>query len=120
LEKILEKLPAKENISLYFVVPDKFFDDFKFQNYHNEKGTKSKSVPNSVKMLEQWVLGVPLTESLGDKENVEQSKVQGMKKTAASEDDIQHPQSPKKRAANIQHPQTPNKRTKLNAGGSKA
>jgi hypothetical protein len=47
-------------------------------------------------MLEQWVLGVPITRSLGDKESVEQSRVQCIKKTAANKDDMQQPQKPKK------------------------
>ena len=93
-------------------MPDKIFDDFKFQNYHNEKGMESNRVPNSVKMLEQWVLGVPLTGSLGYKEIAEHSEVQYIKKTAANKDDMQQPQIPKKRAANkddMQQPQKPKK-----------
>src|SRR5947207_14909976 len=57
LQKILEKLPAKEKISLYFVVPEENFDTFTFQN---EQGKVSQKVPESVEMLEQWVLEVPL------------------------------------------------------------
>src|SRR5438045_9139927 len=37
LRKILEKLPAKEKISLYFVVPEENFETFTFQNYHNDQ-----------------------------------------------------------------------------------
>jgi hypothetical protein len=100
LKKILEKLPAKKNISLYFVVPEKDFEKFTFQNDHNEQGTVSKNVPKSIQILEQWVLGVPLKGFLS-KENAEQSEVQGMKKRAANEDDIRQPQTPKKRKRNI-------------------
>jgi hypothetical protein len=100
LRKILEKLPAKENISLYFVVPERHFESFTFQNYRNEQGKVSRRVPKSIKMLEQWVLGVPL-EGFLSKENAEQSEVQGMKKRAANEDDMRQPQTPKKRKRNI-------------------
>src|SRR5256886_1098883 len=100
LRKILEKLPAKKKISLYFVVPEEIVDGFTFQNYHNEQGKVSQNVPNSIEMVEQWVLGVPTKTSL-NKENGEQSKVQGMKKRAANEDDMRQPQPPKKRKGNI-------------------
>jgi hypothetical protein len=83
LRKILEKLPAKEKISLYFVVPEEDFETFTFQNYHNEQGKVSQQVPESVEMLEQWVLGVPLRGFLS-KENAEQSEDQGMKKRKKS------------------------------------
>jgi hypothetical protein len=94
LKKILEKLPAKKNISLYFVVPERDFEKFTFQ------GTVSKRVPKSIEMLEQYVLGVPLKGFLS-KENAEQSEVHGMKKRAANEDDMRQPQTPKKRKRNI-------------------
>jgi len=84
LRKILEKLPAKEKILLYFVVPEESFETFTFQNYHNEQGKVAKKVPKPVKMLEQWVLGVPL------------GGVQGMKR-AAGGDDKRQPQMPKKK-----------------------
>jgi hypothetical protein len=100
LKKILEKLPAKKNISLYFVVPERDFEKFTFQNYHNEHGTVSERVPKSIEMLEQWVLGVPLKGFLS-KENTEQSEVQSMKKRAANEDNMRQPQTPKKRKRNI-------------------
>ena len=89
LRKILEKLPAKDNISLYFVVPERHFEGFIFQNYITEQGTISKKVPPSIRKIEQWVLGVPL-EGEGSKENAEQSEVH--------EDE---PQTPKKRKGNI-------------------
>ena len=60
LRKILEKLPTRKKISLYFVVPEESFETFKFQNYHNEQGKVSQKEPKSIQMLEQWVLGVPL------------------------------------------------------------
>jgi hypothetical protein len=100
LRKILEKLPAKKNISLYFIVPERNFESFTFQNYHNEQGKVSQKVPKSIKMLEQWVLGVPL-EGVLSKESAEQSEVQGMKKRTANEDDMRQPQTPKKRKRNI-------------------
>src|SRR5256885_1950584 len=99
LRKILEKLPAKEEISLYFVVPEKIFETFTFQNYHDEQGKVSQKVPKSIEMLEQWVLGVPLGGFLS-KENAEQSEVRGMKKRAANEDDMRQPQTPKKKRTN--------------------
>ena len=104
MRKILEKLPAKEKISLYFVVPEEIFETFTFQNYHNEQGKVSQKIPESVKVLEQWILGVPLKTLLDKKEKAEQSEVQGIEKRAANEDDMKQPQTPKKR------------RTKLNAG----
>ena len=97
LRKILEKLPAKEKISLYFVVPEKIFETFTFQNYRNEQGKKSEKVPKPIKMLEQWVLGVPLEGFLSE-ENAEQSKVRGKKKRA-NEDDTRQPRTPKKKRA---------------------
>jgi hypothetical protein len=100
LRKLLEKLPAKKNISLYFVVPEEIFEKFTFQNYLNEQGNVSQRVPESIDMLEQWVLGVPLKVRLGE-ENAEQSEVQGVKKRAANEDDVRQPQTPKKRKRNI-------------------
>src|SRR5437763_2470050 len=103
LRKILEKLPAKKKISLYFVVPEAIFETFTFQCYHNEQGRVSHKVPKSVEMIEQWVLGVPL-KRLSKKEKAEQSEVQSIEKRAANEDDMKQPQTPKKR------------RTKLNAG----
>ena len=60
LRKILEKLPTKETISLYFVVPEEIFETFPFQNYYNEQGKVLQSIPKTIKKLEQWVLGVPL------------------------------------------------------------
>jgi hypothetical protein len=96
LRKILEKLPAKEKILLYFIVPEANFETFTFQNYHNEQANKSLNVPKSVEKLEQWVLGVPLGGRLS-KENAEQSEVQGMKKRAANEDNMRQPPTPKKR-----------------------
>ena len=92
MRKTLEKLPAKEKISLYFVVPEENFETFTFQNYHNEQGKVSQKVPKSIQMLEQWVLGVPLKRLLS-----KESGVQGMKKRAANEDDMQQTQAPKKR-----------------------
>jgi hypothetical protein len=100
LRKILEKLPAGENISLYFVVPERHFESFTFQNYHNEQGKVSGSVPPPVGALEQWVLGVPLEGFLSG-ENAEQSEVRGMKKRAANEDDMRQSQTPGKRKRNI-------------------
>jgi hypothetical protein len=93
LRKILQKLPEKENITLYFVVPEEHFEAFTFQNYHNEQGNVSQKVPESVGIIEQWVLGVPLKELLGEKD-----------------------QGVKKRAANTQQPRTTKKRMKSNAG----
>jgi hypothetical protein len=84
LRKILEKLPAKEKISLYFIVPEENFETFTF---HNEQGEVSQK-------LEQWVLGVPL--GVLSKENAEQSEVQGIKR-AANDDDMRQPQTPRKR-----------------------
>jgi hypothetical protein len=113
LRKILEKLLAKEKISLCFVVPEDIFETFTFQNYHNEEGMVPQKVPESVKMLQQWVLGVPLVKLLSEKEEAGQFKVQDMKKGAANEDDMQQPQTPKKMAANednMQQPSTLNKR----------
>src|SRR5437763_15533039 len=103
LRKILEKLPAKKKISLYFVVPEAIFETFTFQYYHNEQGRVSHKVPKSVEMLEQWVLGVPLKRLLDKKGKAEQSEVQGIEKREANEGDMRQPQTPKKR------------RTKLNA-----
>jgi hypothetical protein len=60
LRKILEKLPAKENIVLYFVIPEENFETFPFQSYHNAEGKVSRKIPKSVETLQQWVLGVPL------------------------------------------------------------
>jgi hypothetical protein len=60
LKKIFEKLPTKEKVLLYFVVPEENFKDFTFQEYHTEQGMVSEKVPDTVGMLEQWVLGVPL------------------------------------------------------------
>jgi hypothetical protein len=97
LRKLLEKLPTKKKISLYFVVPEKIFENFTFQNYLNEQGNVSQGVPESVEMLEQWVLGVPLRVRLSE-ENAEQSEVQGVKKRAAN---VRQPQTPKKRKRNI-------------------
>ena len=108
LQKILEKLPAKEKILLYFVVPEDIFETFTFQNYHNEQGHVSQKVPDPIKMVEQWVLGVPLM-SLYTKESETPSK----NKNAVNEDDIQQPQTPKEKAANednMQQLQTPEKR----------
>lgn len=85
LRKIVEKLPAKENISLYFVVPEEKFETFTLQNYQNEQGKLSRKVPKSIEMLEQWVLGVPLGGVLR-KKKADQSEVQGMKKRAAEDD----------------------------------
>jgi hypothetical protein len=97
LKKILEKLPAKEKISLYFIVPAEIFDTFT-QSYHNEHGKVSRGVPESVEMLEQWVLGVPLGGTLSS-ENAEQSADRGMKR-AANGDDMQRPQKLKKTKTN--------------------
>jgi hypothetical protein len=77
LRKILEKLPAKENIVLYFVVPEENFETFPFQNYHNTEGKVSSKKPKSVKTFQQWVLGVPL-KSFSNKEKAEQSEVRDM------------------------------------------
>src|SRR5436305_10275232 len=63
LRKILEKLPAKEKIIPYFVVPEDIFETYTFQSYHNEQENVSQRVPESVKKLKQWVLQVPLKES---------------------------------------------------------
>ena len=105
LWKILKKLPVKKKILLYFVVPEGNFETFTFQNYHNELGKVSQTVPKSVEKIEQWVLEVPL-EGLYK----EQIKVQGMKRVA-NEEDMQQLQPPKKRAANnMQQPWTPNRR----------
>ena len=95
LRKILEKLPAKENISLYFIVPDDNFETFKFQNYQNEQGNVSQKVPKPIRMLEQWVLGVRLKKEL-TKENAEQPEVQGMRERTASEDDMRQPRRSKR------------------------
>jgi hypothetical protein len=93
LRKILEKLPTEGKISLYFVVPEVKCETFTFQNYHNNEGKVSQKVPESIKMLEQWVVAVPLGGVLS-KENAEQSEVQ---KRAANEDDTLQP---KKRKTN--------------------
>jgi hypothetical protein len=102
LRKIVEKLPAKQNISLYFVVPEEIFKDVSLQNYHNGEGKVSQKLPECLKTLEQWVLGVPLGGNGGNggelsKKNAEQSEVQGMKKRTANEDDMRQPPTPKKR-----------------------
>jgi hypothetical protein len=96
LRKILEKLPAKENISLYFIVPDDNFETFAFQNYLNEQGNVSRNVPKPIEKLEQWVLGVRLKEELS-RENAEQPEVQGMRKGTASEDGMQQPRRSKRK-----------------------
>ena len=118
LQKILKKLPAKEKISLYFVVPEEYFESFEFQHYLNKDGKVSKDLPKSVQMLKQWVLGLPLTRSLSDQENAEQSEVRSMKERAVNKNDTQQSQTSKKRAENedgMQQPWTSNKRrAKLN------
>ena len=50
----------KEKILLYFVMPEENFKSFNLQNYWNKQGKVSQKVPESVKQLEQWVIGVPL------------------------------------------------------------
>ena len=80
-------------------MPEDISETFTFQNYHNEEGKVSQKVPESIKMLEQWVLGVPLGPSLSE-ENAEQSEVQGMKKRAANGNDMQQPQVQKKGRTN--------------------
>jgi hypothetical protein len=87
LRQILEKLPAKENIALYFIVPDDNFETFAFQNYLNEQGNVSQVVHKPIRRLEQWVLGVRLKERLS-RENAEQPEVQGIRERTASEDDM--------------------------------
>ena len=56
--------------------------------------------------LEQWVIGVPLR----NKENAEQSEVQGIRKRAADREDIAADED------DMQQPQTKKMRTKLNVG----
>jgi hypothetical protein len=96
LRKILEKLPAKKNISLYFIVPDDNFETFPFQNYQNEQGNVSQKVPKALGMVEQWVLGVQLKKELS-KENAEQPEVQGVRERTASEDDMRQPRRSKRK-----------------------
>jgi hypothetical protein len=99
-QKILEKLPVKKKISLYFVVPESIFETFTFENHHNEQGQVSQKMPKSKVMLEQWVLGVPLGRPLNE-ETAEQSEIHGMEKGAANEGDMRQPKTLKKRKRNI-------------------
>jgi hypothetical protein len=89
LRKILEQLPAKEKISLYFVVPDTIFQTFNLQSYLNDQGKVSKLVPGSVAKLEQWVLEVPLM-------RMDKADVCETKKRAANEGGMQQ-QAPEKK-----------------------
>jgi hypothetical protein len=98
LRKILEKLPAKENISLYFIVPDDDFETFTFQKYQDEQGNESQTIPKPIAMLEQWVLGVRLKEGLS-KKNAEQPKVQSMRERTASKAEQPEVQGMRERTA---------------------
>jgi hypothetical protein len=95
LRKILEKLPAKKNISLYFIVPDDNFETFPYQNYQTEQGNVSQRVPKAIGNIEQWVLGVQLKKKLR-KKNAEQPEVQGTRERTASEDDVRQPRRSKR------------------------
>ena len=47
---------SKQELQIYFVVPQDVYDDFKWQNYINESGTVCKNLDPVVENIKQYVL----------------------------------------------------------------
>lgn len=70
LKEIVEAILGKEpetntHVGLYFVVPNKIYDEFEFQNYSTAAGTDSKKVPGIItRHVRQYALKVNLDSAL--------------------------------------------------------